>query len=345
MRYSSCFCAQSMLLIAILLLGGCGGARFEQQSGSTMGTYYALKYARSNLCQPAPDRVRSVLEAVNQSMSTYIETSELSQFNRTQALRWVDVSEDLARVLRAARQVGQESSGAFDVTVGPLVNLWGFGPDEQPRTPTPAEEQALAAHMGMDKVQQQGRQLRRLTEKVYVDLSALAKGYAVDRLAELLLELGCVDFMVDIGGEIRVAGVNPEGRAWRVGIEEPVPDGMGSIHRVLQLRDLSIATSGDYRNYRLVDGQRVDHVLDPRNLRPADNHVVSATVLHPSAMMADAYATTLMVLGWEEAFEFAETHQLPAYLIRRRPPDAPVAEEGFESGYNDAMHKFLVDAK
>ena len=158
-------------------------------------------------------------------------------------------------------------------------------------------------------------QLAKLRPGVYIDLSALAKGYGVDRLAEVYLAAGCGDFMVDIGGEIRVSGLSPRGGPWRIGIEVPDPSAIGVSQTVLALSDISVATSGDYRNFRMVDGVRVDHVIDPRSGAPADNRVVSATVLHPSAMWADAYATALMVMELEEGMAFAEREGIAVYLM------------------------------
>ena len=222
------------------------------------------------------------------------------------------------------------------MTVGPLVNLWGFGPDPDRSPPSSAEQAIALAAVGMQHIARRGDQLAKTRSGVYVDLSALAKGYAVDRLADLYLARGCSDFMVDIGGEIRVSGNNPQGGPWRIGIEVPDPQAIGVSQAVLGVTDISIATSGDYRNFRMVDGVRIDHVIDPRSGRPADNRVVSATVLHPSAMWADAYATTLMVMGLEEGLAFAEQEGIAVYLMARADDDVRL-----ESRYNAAMAKYL----
>ena len=169
---------------------------------------------------------------------------------------------------------------------------------------------------------------------LFIDLSAIAKGYAVDRVAEKLSSLGCKDYLVDIGGESFAKGQNQAGTHWKIGIEVPSPERRG-IQRVLALSDLAIATSGDYRNFRETAVGRVSHVMDPRNKLPATSNIVSATVLHRSAMMADAYATSMMVLGYEDGMKLAEAQSIPVYLL--------LEESGgrLEERYNDQMMEYL----
>jgi thiamine biosynthesis lipoprotein len=229
------------------------------------------------------------------------------------------------------------------VTVGPLVNLWGFGPQEGVIKPTFEQQRQVAAWVGMDNLLLHKREVRKSHREVYVDLSALAKGYAVDRIAEHLTQAGCINFMVDIGGEIRTAGLNRQSKPWQIGIEVPDPHKLGTLQAVVSLTDISIATSGDYRNFRLVDGVRIDHVIDPRSGEPANNLVVSATALHESAMWADAYATTLMVLGVEAGLAFADAQGFPAYIMYRTSATDVAADLTFEARYNDRMAAFLVD--
>ena len=229
--------------------------------------------------------------------------------------------------------------------MGPLVNLWGFGPEASPgqsddqTRPSDSAQQRAAARVGMAKLELEGSALRKSIGDLYIDLSALAKGYGVDRLADLLIEQGCEDFMVDIGGEIRTAGRSSKDKTWRIGIEVPDPAQIGTLQTVLSLTDMSIATSGDYRNYRVIEGRRVDHVLDPRIGQPADNAVVSATVLHASAMWADAYATTLMVLGRDAGIAFAEAEGLAAYIMTRHIDE--LGEERLEARHTENMAGYL----
>ena len=178
--------------------------------------------------------------------------------------------------------------------------------------------------------------LRKRFNETYIDFSSIAKGQAVDEVSEALTALGCEHFLVDIGGEVRGSGVNVKQGPWRVGIEVPDSAQMGAVHRVLSVSNISVATSGDYRNFREFEGQRVDHVIDPRTGKPADNAVVAVSIVHSSAMWADAYATTLMVLGAEQGLAFAEARQIPA-LVLTKSPTGEVVER-----YTAALQKHLL---
>lgn len=325
------------------MLAACGAPEFVTLSGQTMGTYYAVRVQPSEVCQVEQLRFDDLLIAVNQQMSTYETDSELSALNNNPSTEWLPISPELAEVLGTAQQIWQRSDGAFDVTIGPLINLWGFGPESGQDIPDLAAQRAAASRVGMAKLGLAGTQLKKTIPDLYIDLSALAKGYGVDVLARRMEELGCTDYMADIGGEIRVRGLSPQGQPWRIGIEVPDPGRLGTLQTVLNVTDVSVATSGDYRNFRMVDGKRVDHVLDPVSGKPAENNVVSATVLHPSAMWADAYATTLMVLGLERGLQFADAEGIPAYIMTRRTMGQSDDEDRFEASYNTAMRAFLPD--
>lgn len=333
-----------LLCLIGCLLGCSEQPRSGQFSGPTMGTMYAVTWhdvAGGRRCQVTQAQVAALLVQINAAMSTYQSDSELSRLNQSRADVWIDLSPELAEVLSVAQKIWDQSAGALDVTVGPLVNLWGFGPDAGVIRPSPVQQQLAGEYVGMDKLALKGARLRKAHADLYIDLSALAKGYAVDEVAQLMDQRGCDQFMVNIGGEILAKGYNRRGKPWQIGIEVPDPGQLGTLHTVLGLSDLSIATSGDYRNFRLVDGVRVDHVIDPRSGLPATNNVVSATVLHPSAMWADAYATVLMVLGVEEGLAFADRQGFPAYVMYRTSiPDDPQAMS-FAARYNQQMVGFL----
>jgi len=222
----------------------------------------------------------------------------------------------VADVMRHALQVSEETNGAFDITVGPLVNAYGFGPDLRVDLPTDDELALLYQRVGYDKltVDPEKNLVSKSGGDVYCDLSAIAKGYGVDRVALKLEELGITDYFVEVGGEVRVRGVNFEGQPWRVGIEQPVA-GARAVRKVVPLHDAAMATSGSYRNYTDVDGQRVSHTIDPRMGRPVTHNLVSVSVIHPSCEWADAYATALMVLGPEEGPAFAREKGLQALFI------------------------------
>lgn len=329
------------------LLGGCGSTDYERLQGQTMGTYFLVQYGPTPSCHPTLLSVEEQLVVLNDAFSTYQPDSELSRLNLTAAGRPVTLSPLLGKVLGEAYRVWQLSGGAFDVTVGPLVNLWGFGPDDRPHTPD-EREQAQTAHLvGMDKLVIDfdviPMQVVKSHSAQYIDLSALAKGYAVDVLAERLEQLGCINYMVDIGGEIRVRGSNPKGVAWRIGIERPDASDAGQINTVLALVDEAVATSGDYRNFKVVNGRRVDHVVDPRTAKPSTSPVVSATVIAASAMTADAFATTLMVLDPAAGLALADRAGLAVYLLVA--DEMTSGESGdvttFTARYNNAMSRYL----
>ena len=300
-------------VLAALLLG-CGP---ESLSGATMGTTYRV------LAQWCPDglpeaRVTRVLDEVVQEMSTWEPDSSLSRFNRAPPGEWFAVSADMVRVVAAAARVSDATEGAFDVTVLPLVDEYGFGPGA-----------ALA-----DEAQVNYRLLEfrehppalRKRAPLQVDLSSIAKGFAVDRVAELLASVGCTSALVEIGGELRVFGVAPGGGAWRVAIESPDE---GFAPGMLTLDEGGIATSGDYRQIGERDGMRTTHIIDARTGTPIDGFLASATVIAPTAMQADAMATALMALG-RDAFAFAEMHHVAAVLVFR-------SERGFATRVSPAL--------
>lgn len=288
--------------------------------GSTMGTYYQVKYvldakqqADSELSeQNLQVEIDKRLELVNDQMSTYRPDSELSRFN--QAEQSLVISDDTRHVVEASLKLFEDSNGAFDVTVGPLINLWGFGPDKRankiPSAEMIAEKKKFigSQHLSLD-----GNVLSKDIPELYVDLSAIAKGYGVDVIAEYLQEIGINNFLVDIGGELRLHGLKPQDKDWILAIERPV-NGL-NIQRIIKIGNNSIATSGDYRNYFEADGIRYSHTIDPETGKPIDHHLVSVTVIDPSSMLADAFATAITVLGPEDGLKFAQDHKLPAFLL------------------------------
>ncbi len=290
-------------------------ARLE---GRTMGTTWQV-----TLNGPRDDarlaslraEVEALLVRVNDSMSTYQSDSELSRFNARASTEPVDVSPELAAVLRAALEVWRASGGVFDVTVGPLVDAWGFGARGRRQTvPADDEVTALLATVGSDKLQLDGAQLRKLHPALRVDLSAIAKGDAVDRVSALLVSLGEGDHLVDIGGELRARGRNARGEPFVVGVEEPDPE-RHAVRLAVTLGDLAIASSGNYRNFFEVDGVRYAHTLDPRTGRPVQHRLSAVSVLHARCAVADAWATALMAAGPDEAWRLANEQQLDVLLL------------------------------
>ena len=289
--------------------------------GETMGSTWRVvaprlgAETRPALCA----RIEALLEDVNARMSTYRPDSELSRFNASTSTAWQPVSAPLMTVLVAARRVSEASDGAFDATVGPLVDLWGFGPQARIDTPPPAEAVAAArARVGYRQVEldAQGSRIRKLRADVRVDLSALAEGWAVDQVVKLLEAEGLVDYLVDVGGEMRVRGRNAAGQPWRLGVALPRADSDATL-RALAPGDAAVATSGDYRNYFEHDGRHYSHEIDPASGAPITNDVASVTVIARECVYADAYATAFMVLGPERGLAIAREVGVEALFVLR----------------------------
>ena len=304
-------------------------------SGRTMGTTYTVKIVAE--LEEAVQRelstlVEERLEDVNQRMSTYIDDSELMLWNRAPAEEPVAVSSDLFAVMQAAVEVGRRSGGAYDITVGPVINAWGFGPEGFDLENVDEKKiEALRQRIGYEKLLLDGADstITRLRDDLEVDLSSIAKGYAVDRVLEALEEKGFARIWVEVGGEIRAKGTHPTGRAWRVGIERP-DQSPGIVERLVSLDDQAMATSGDYRNYHEIKGVRYSHIIDPRDGWPIRHRLASVSVVHPRCMVADAYATALLVLGPEEGLALAQEEGLAAYfLVRNDWGFEELATEGF----------------
>ena len=300
-------------------------------AGETMGSIYHIKYLAKNNLPATPKQnhedIEKILVDVNAKMSTYIKTSELSQFNQnTQTQTPLEISSDLAKVIKEAIRLNKLTQGALDVTVGPVVNLWGFGPEKRPeRKPTPekqpTEEQLAArqAWVGIDKLtltEKAGNfYLTKAIPELYVDLSSIAKGFGVDQVANYLESLQIENYMVEIGGEIRAKGHNSEGKPWQIAIEQPSFDGSQIAQQIIGIKDLAMATSGNYRNYFEQDGIRFSHEIDPHTGRPIQHALASITVLAPSSMPADGLSTGLFVLGEKKAIEIAEQENLAIFMI------------------------------
>jgi thiamine biosynthesis lipoprotein len=254
------------------------------------------------------------IEVLEQSMSTYRADSELSRFNEARGDEWYPVSSELCEVVATAVAIGNETGGALDVTVGPVVDLWGFGPRGRvPVVPTALQVEAAQQRTGLEhlKADCDRPAIRKSNPELQLDLSAIAKGYAVDEVSDLLEQRGVADYLVEIGGELRASGRHPAGRPWSVGIERPDPDSR-SVATVLPIVERAVATSGDYRNWFEVDGKRYSHAIDPRSGSPVSHELAAVTVVARTAMVADAYATALLVLGPKDGPAMAEKLGLAA---------------------------------
>ena len=293
-----------------------------------MGTSWSVTYGEGSGVlgpQEISELIVERLEAVNASMSTYRDDSELMLFNQSGVGESTLLSGDLQAVLGAALVVGEASGGAYDVTVAPLVNLWGFGPDGPAQgVPSVAKIKAVLATIGQQHLQLDDTGTVVKSQPVQVDLSSIAKGFGVDAVAQILEDAGVTDYLAEVGGEMRLAGLSPRGDAWRVAIESPEP-GQRSVALAFSATDIAVATSGDYRNFFEVDGTRYSHSIDARTGWPVRHDLVSVTVLHESAMWADAWATALTAVGPDGALSVAQQRGLAVYLIRRQA-DALVVE-------------------
>lgn len=316
-------------LSAYLYLGGgerrAGPEEATRFGGPIMGTTYSVVLGES-LAASARDalakEVHALLVDINKRMSTYDPDSELSRFNRHASTEPVSVSPELAEVVRMAQEVSRASGGAFDVTVQPLVDAWGFGPSGRAQHALDeAELEALRARVGYTKLTLEGTTLQKAHPELQVDLSAIAKGYAVDRVAALLEARGHRNYLVEIGGELRGLGRNRAGRPFRVGIEAPVNAGR-EVYAAVELSGAALATSGNYRNTYELEGERRVHTLDPRTGRPVQHKLLSASVLHESCALADAWATALMATGPDGAYALAQKEGLSVLLLVAGEGDA-----------------------
>ena len=293
-------------------------------NGRTMGTTYTVKIhdPPTNL-DDIRIAVDDELREVNDQMSTYLQTSEITRFNDSESTDWFDVSTEFAAVVDAAKRIAAASGGALDVTVGPAIDAWDFGAGEASASAVPdaSELEALRQYVGDDKlsVRPDPPAIRKSHPRLRIDLSAIAKGHGVDRVVGRLEELGCEDVFVEIGGEVRVAG-DKDGVRWKVGIEQP-DAGRGKLLAAHSLgyseSDVAMATSGDYRNYREIDGVRYSHTLDPTTLSPIRHQLAAVTVIAGDCMTADGWATAFNVAGPERGLELARRHGIEALLITR----------------------------
>jgi thiamine biosynthesis lipoprotein len=294
-----------------------------------MGTTYHVTVpgARGTRDRQRAQRcIDQVLQSVDEHLSTYSASSEISRFNRSASTDWVAVSGPLFAVIAAANRVSAETDGAFDITVGPLLRLWGFGPQsalQSTRDVVPPgrefiyDAQASVGYRWLELRTRPAPQVRKLRAGVQLDVDGIAPGYAVDEISACLARSGLPDHLVEIGGEVRATGTRGDDRAWQVAVEAPV-GGERTAYAGLQLSNLAVSTSGNYRDARrLTDGRVVSHTIDPRTGEPVTHALASVTVVHPRTMLADAYATALMVLGPEEGYTLAEAMDLPALFLER----------------------------
>ncbi len=319
----------SLIISSSVLLSACGPAKENPSvvviSGKTMGTYYRVSMV--GLDKSREPELRQQIEAQlkedDHELSTYKDDSVLSRFNQYQGTDPQPISNGMADAIITALRIGHKTDNEMDITVGPLVNLWGFGPTKEPvKMPTQQQIDAARSEIGLQhiKVIQQvnGDYLQKDQPNMYIDLSTVGEGYATDHLARLVEGNGISDYLVSVGGAVVSRGYNPEGKPWQVAIQKPT-DKEDAVEAIVDLQGMGISTSGSYRNYYELDGKRLSHIIDPATGRPITHKLVSATVIASTALEADGWDTGLMVLGTKKALALAEKEHLAVYLITKEP--------------------------
>ena len=286
---------------------------FQTNKGMVFGTMYSISYQHKEDLQ---SEIKAELQRFDASLSPFNDTSIISRVNRNEA---VTVDTLFKNVFQRSMQVSQATDGAFDITIAPLVNVWGFG-FKQEKFPTQVQVDSLLKITGYNMIHLDADgTIKKDDPRIMLTCSAIAKGYAVDIIAEFLSKKGIKNFIVDIGGEVVVKGNNSRNSVWRIGINKPVDDSLAknnTLQTILHIQDVGLATSGNYRNFYYKDGKKYAHTIDPRTGYPVDHSLLSATVIAPDCMTADAYATAFMVMGIEEATQFTNSHpEIDAYFI------------------------------
>lgn len=316
-------CLVSMLVVT---LSACESSteRIEVLSGPAQGSTYTIKYVY-NTTTPAADAVgvavQSILDEVDRQMSTYRLDSDLARFNQSPANTCMTMPQPVLDLVQYGYELSELSEGAFDLTLMPLLNVWGFGPQSRKKTVPSAEAIAAAkAQTGYQHVRVVDDQLCK-DAAVQVDLNSIAAGYTVDRISQRFAELGIKNYMIEVTGELIAAGRKPDGSPWLIALEQPLGDGQRVVQRILELDGYGVNTSGDYRNYFEEDGVRFSHTIDPQTAAPISHRLASVTVIDRSTLHADGLGTLLLVLGPERGLAFAEKHKVAAFFVLREDND------------------------
>ena len=334
---------------ALLFLTSCASTDKERTeftfSGATMGTSYHITIVGSPIDSKGRSAIATSVDSVlldfNHTLSTYEDQSEISRFNRNKSTDPIPVTQDFLHVVKWGLELCKSSDGAFDITIMPIVNFFGFGfePGEN-RFPTVDEIDAWLQLTGCDKLDIGDSTLTKSDPRVSVDLSAIAKGEGVDHIAEFLQAKGFENVFVEIGGEITTLGTNKEGNPWRIGIDRPIFAGApgADLQQIIQISDLAIASSGDYRNYREVEGKRISHTIDPRTGTPINHNLASVSVIARTCLEADGLATSVMVMGSEEGLIWLENHDnVEGFLISRE------ADGTYKEYMTSGFKQYIVD--
>ena len=335
------------MMAALLLLAGCDNGEQAKPTvleGKTMGTWWRVSVVDINTqqAQALQQKIQAQLDGDDHLLSTWKNDSVLMRFNHATSTAPWPVSAAMADIVTTSLRVGEKTDGAMDITVGPLVNLWGFGPDKQPvKTPEQAQIDAAKARTGLAHLMVINRAGEQFLQKdlpdLFVDLSTVGEGYAADHLARLMEQEGIARYLVSVGGALASRGMNAQGQPWRVAIQKPT-DRENAAQAVVDINGHGISTSGSYRNYYELDGKRISHIIDPRSGRPIQHALVSVTVIAPTALEADAWDTGLMVLGTEQAKEVVKREGLAVFMIIKQG-------EGFTTWMSPQFSAFLISEK
>ena len=311
-------------------------APFQTDEGLVFGTMYKITYqSKENLKKD----IEAELQKVNNSLSPFSKESVITRINNNEEMT---ADSMFTYVFRLAKDISQETYGAFDITVAPLVNAWGFGFKKSTGVDSLIVD-SLRQMIGYQKIDLQNNRIMKKDPRIMLDCSAIAKGFGVDAVARLLERKGIKNYMVDIGGEVVVRGKNSKMNAWRIGINKPVDDSLSvnqELQTVLAISDVGMATSGNYRNFYYKGGKKYAHTIDPRTGYPVQHSILSSTVIAKDCASADAYATAFMVMGLDSAKAFCEAHpELDAYFICSGEGDK------YETYFTDGMKKFIINEK
>ena len=329
----------AFLIFSLLLFTGCGFKKEVSLSGKTMGTTYHIKVVTGFFknTKGLKDKVEMRLEQINKSMSTYRKDSEISLFNAFDRIgEKFYISDDFFNVMKVAKDIYKLTGGAWDGTIKPIVNLWGFGNSKnKKRTPEKSEIKALLPEIGFNYIEiSSNRYLVKRKASISLDLASIAKGYTVDQIAALIRTNGIKNFLVEIGGEVFAAGLRNDGKKWRVGINSPKKDApFDKIYKVISLYDKGFATSGDYRIFFEFKGKRFSHIIDPRNGHPIDNGVVSVSIVADTCTFADGLATAVMILGVEKGLKLVNSLDHTECLIVVQKDDGTLIDH-YSKGFS-----------
>lgn len=301
-----------LIVASVVIIRQNSAMPYQINQGMVFGTFYKITYQHDKNLQK---EIEAQLKSVNDALSMFDKKSIITAVNNNELVKLNDM---FVNVFKLAQSISEDTDGAFDITVAPLVNAWGFG-YKSGALPTQQDIDSIRAFVGYQKVKLSGMRIQKEDARLTLDCSAIAKGYGTDVVARYFLREGIKNFMVEIGGEIVTHGVNPKRQQWSIGIEKPMEDSLAmksELQTVLKVDDIAMATSGNYRNFYYKDGKKYAHTIDPKTGFPVQHNILSATVLAKQCAVADAYATAFMVMGLEKSKEVLARHKdLKAYLI------------------------------